>query len=117
MKTMNEIINQIYMNCECICADAHEQSLDGIPFESEIRTDDEDNPIEYDNYYDYKDKYDAWEKANECSDARWRDYTDDSIYECGFTEEELSLGYYYINKTLYPEAQRVRSKHVRKGTI
>ena len=55
------------------------------------------------------------EKANECSDARWQDYTDDAIYECGFTEEELELGYYYINKTLYPQAQAVRTKHVRRG--
>ena len=120
MKTMNEIIEQIYLNCKCICDDTHEQYLDGIPFESEIRTDDEVNPFmweKYDNYYLYKDKYAAWEKANECSDARWQDYTDDAIYECGFTEEELELGYYYINKTLYPQAQLVRTKHARRKTI
>ena len=117
MKTMNEIIEEVYSNCKCICEDTHEQYLDDIPFDSEIRTDNQDRPIEYNNYFLYKNKYEAYEKADECSDSRWDDYTKDSIYECGFTEEELNLGYYYINKTLYPQAQLVRTKHVRKGTI
>jgi len=98
MKTMNEIIEHIYCMSECICDDEHQIYL------------------EYNNYFLYKDKYEAYGKVDTWS-CRWKDYTDDAIYECGFTEEELKLGYYYINKTLYPQAQRVRTKHVRKGTI
>ena len=104
MKTMNEIIEQIYCMSECICDDEHEIYL-------------EDKDDEYNNYFLYKNKYEAYEKAINSSSCRWRDYTDDAIYECEFTEEELYLGYYYINKTLYPQAQRVRTKHVRKGII
>lgn len=118
MKTMNEIIEEIYTNCKCICSDTHEQFLNGDPLPSEEYhlEDDDENPIDYNNYFLYKDKYEAYEKANECSEARWIDYTEDSIRE-GFTEEEINLGYFYINKTLCPEAQRVRTKHIRKGTI
>ena len=119
MKTMNEIIEEIYTNCKCICSDTHEQFLSGYPLPSEEYhlEDDDENPIDYDNYFLYKDKYEAYKKANECSEIRWIEFVEDSVNELGFTEEELKLGYYYINKTLYPEAQLVRAKHVRRGTI
>ena len=102
MKTMNEIIEQIYCMSERFCDEEHQIYL---------KEDDE-----YNNYFLYKNKYEAYGKVDTWS-CRWKDCVDDSIYECEFTEEELELGYYYINKTLYPQAQLVRTKHVRRGTI
>tara|TARA_R100001594_G_scaffold149929_1_gene209263 strand:+ start:1306 stop:1629 length:324 start_codon:yes stop_codon:yes gene_type:complete len=100
-KTINEIIEQIYSMSRCYCEDEHE-----------IHLQDDD---EYDNYFLYKNKYEAYGKVDTWG-HRWEDYVDDAIYECGFTEEELALGYYYIEKTLYPQAQVVRTKHARRKT-
>ena len=119
MKTMNEIIEAIYTNCEYVCSQTHNDFLNGDPLPSEESRygDDEGNPIDYDNYFLCKDKYEAYSKSDECSEIRWIEAVEDSVNELGFTEEELDLGYYYISKTLYPQAQLVRTKHVRRGTI
>jgi len=119
MKTMNEIIDNIYGICEAICSDVDDQLRNNQALGSEemLYEDDDGNMRDYDNYFLCKDKYEAYKKVDDCSEIRWTEYTDMLIYEDGFTQKEIEMGCFYIDKKLYPEAQRVRTKHVRRGTI